>query len=701
MTTTSIESMPLASALVRIGRERGLTVERLRAEQLLRDAQTAWPGDPSRQWEKWLREAAESLSLRCRIADLSPAAAKRLAGNGALIVRDAGNNEVNLLIGSGYGEIGVATGELDETASLPKDVLGSDSDPPSRWVIVDHPQVNEPAAESGLTNRPVRRFLRLLRPEWSDLWIILVFAFLAGVLSLATPIAVEALVNTVAFGRLLQPVVVLATLLFGFLAFAGVMTGMQIYVVEIIQRRLFARVAADLAYRLPRLDPDGLKGSYGPELVNRFLDVATLQKVVAQLLTDGIGIVLATIVGMTVLGFYHPWLLGFDVLLLIVVVTGVLVLGRGAIPAAIKESKMKYGLTSWFEDVVRCSYAFKSSGASNFANDRASSITSQYLAYRRLHFRVLMRQIVFVLALQAIAGTVLLGGGGWLVIQGQLTIGQLVAAELIVATILSSLAKLGKHIDAFYDVVAAVDKLGVLFDLPVERPDGVLSVPDGEGVRIHLTAVRHPKGGTTLAGGIDTEIDAGEQIAILGPAGSGKTTLLHMLYGLTNPVGGHVEIEHADPRDLRPDILRQCVALAGEPEIFDGTVAENIHLHRPDVSPTDIRSALYTVGLLDSILRLPDGLETKLNGSGVPLSFAQQRLLMIARAVAGGPRLLLIDSVLDSLPDEDQARVVESLTEDSRTWTLVVATGRTAVAELFGRTLRLDGPPSSPRGGAK
>ena len=176
-----------------------------------------------------------------------------------------------------------------------------------------------------------------MRPEWSDIWMILVFAFFAGVLNLATPIAVEALVNTVAFGRLLQPVLILAVLLFGFLAFAAVMQGVQTYVAEVIQRRLFARVAADFAYRFPRVASSSLDGKYGPELANRFLDVVTLQKVVASLLLDGVSIVLATLVGMTVLAFYHPWLLGFDVLLLIMIVAGLMVLGRGAVSSGIEK----------------------------------------------------------------------------------------------------------------------------------------------------------------------------------------------------------------------------------------------------------------------------------------------------------------------------------------------------------------------------
>lgn len=697
MTQTATDTLPLAAALVRLGRERSVTVERLRTEQLIRDAQSAWPGEPAAIWDKWLREAAESVGLRCRVADLSVSEAALLASSGALLVGGYhGEAAVTTLLDASGGSVDVATDELDGSRRVRVEVLAAeiaeaqDDATIARWLVVDHPQLSHAEEAHSLSHKPVRRYFKLLRPEKSDMGIILVFAFFAGVLSLATPIAVEALVDTVAFGQLLQPVVILAALLFGFLAFAGLMQAIQTYIVEIIQRRLFARVAADLAFRLPRIAGGGVGTAYGPELINRFLDVATLQKVTAKLLTDGIGIVLATIVGMTVLAFYSPWLLGFDVLLLIVVISGLSILGRGAIPAAIKESKLKYGLTAWFEDIMRCQHGFKSSGGAAFANDRASVLTSKYLDYRKQHFGVFFRQIIFVLVLQAVAGTILLGVGGWLVIQGQLTLGQLVAAELIVATILGSLAKLGKHLESFYDVVAAVDKLGVLFDLPVERMDGVLTMPPGDGARVHLRGVKHPQGGPKLTSGFDAEIEAGERVAFLGGGGTGKSTLLRILYGVDQPSSGHVEIEHTDPRDLRPDVLRNQVAIAGELELFDGTIADNIHFHRAGVSTGDVRNALFAVGLLDRVLQLPKGFDTPINGAGGPLSRSRQSLLMLARAIAGNPRLLLIDGLLDGLPDDELHNALDSLLDTDRNWTLLVATGRADVAKRLDRTISLN-----------
>ena len=571
-TSTQNTSPDLAGTLLQIARERGTSIEHLRADQLLAESRHAWSGDVETMWSKWLAEAAKSLGLRARTAHLSIRVALDLVEDGAVLVAKPPGQETIVVLNYDGRYVTIAgpgtadpkrlkQRELADIVQPPSGAKSKPADVETLWLIVEDLELGHEPSHF-FHGRPVSRLLALLRPEWSDIWVVVVFAFFAGILSLATPIAVESLVNTVAFGQLLQPLVVLSLMLFGFLAFASMMRAVQTFVVEIIQRRLFARVAADLAYRFPRITKDALAGNYGPELANRFFDVITLQKVVAQLLLDGIATVLATVIGMAVLAFYHPWLLGFDALLLLFTVGGILLLGRGALATGIDESKQKYRLAAWLEDLIRCPVGFKAAGALEFALDRANQITADYLASRRIHFRILYRQLLFLLGLQAVAGTVLLGFGGWLVIRGDLTLGQLVAAELIVAMILGSSAKLGKHIDSFYDVIASVDKLGHLFDLDIEPQDGLLTLGPGEGVRLRIADVRDASGEPSLQRGFSLDMERGKEVALLGRRCAGSTVLFDLLYGLRTPDAGHVEIENADPRDLRPDILREAVALA-------------------------------------------------------------------------------------------------------------------------------------------
>jgi len=682
---TAADRDPLTLLLVRLARELGIEAEQMRAAELLRDARAAWPGEEADRWWKWLAEAGSSLGLGGRLAELSLSEALQQVRDGAMMVSRCGDGTPLVLLAADGRRVEIAEGQLDRRVSLSpvqlRDRLPRSSlDDRADWLAVEAAELaGVVGGEHGLP--PLQRLYAILRPESGDVGIVVLFAFFVGLLSLATPLAVEALVNTVAFGRFLQPVMVLSLLLFAFLALRAAMVALQTFVVEIIQRRLFARVAADLAYRLPRVREEAYDHRYGPELFNRFFDIVTLQKVAAHLLLDGVAIVLTTVVGMAVLAFYHPWLLGFDVLLLFFAVGGFVLLGRGAIRSGIAESKFKYRIAAWFQDVARCRQAFKLKGAADFALDRANYLTSHYLASRRRHFHILFRQILLALGLQVLAATVLLGFGGWLVIQGQLTLGQLVAAELIVAMILGSLAKFGKHLEGFYDMTVAVDKLGQLFDLPMERQDGLLRLSGGTATAVRMFEVKlplhSPEEGQPP---ISIEIEPGQRVALVGPPGCGKSSLLDLLYGCRRPRSGHVEIDGLDPLDMRPDVLRSHIVLVRQPEVFAGTLAENVHLHRTNVSSDDVRQALKHAGLLDTALRLPDGLETTLTSSGAPLSGTQIVLLMLARGLAGSPRLLLIDGVLDALPDDYGNHLMEVLAEN-RDCTLIIATGRQPIRD--------------------
>jgi ABC-type bacteriocin/lantibiotic exporter with double-glycine peptidase domain len=544
---------------------------------------------------------------------------------------------------------------------------------------------------------PFTRLLKLLRPERSDISAVVVFAFVVGVLSLATPITVEALVNSVAFGRYLQPLLVLAAMLLVFLGFASLLKGLQAFIVEIIQRRIFVRVVAELADRLPRVKREAFDGAHGPELLNRFFEVITVQKSAATLVLDGLSIVITAIIGMLVLAFYHPYLLGFDLVLMAAIAFTVFILGRGAVDSAIEESYKKYAVASWLEQLANFPLAFRLQGGPEHAFAKADQLAAEYIEARRAHFKVLFRQIVFTLGLQAIAGTALLGIGGFLVINGQLTLGQLVASELIVAIVVGSFAKLGKHMESYYDLLAAVDKLGHLFDLATEREEGISPPQAAQGAQIQLHQLTlDSDSGDCRISGLSLLIEAGSRVAVSGPPGSGKSELLEVLYALRDPTGGYVEYDDHDVRSLQPSALRKQVALVHQPEVFEGSVVENIQMNRPGITHGDIRRSLEALGMWQEVMSLPCGLETQLSRGGGPLTDSQIIRLMLARAIAGRPRLLLIDSVLDQLPDSQLRGALEAVAGNPGERTLILVTGREA---LLGRCDRvLDLTPSGDAG---
>ncbi len=175
----------------------------------------------------------------------------------------------------------------------------------------------------------------------------------------------------------------------------------------------------------------------------------TIQKAAAVLLMDGLSIVLTTTIGLLLLAFYHPFLMGFAIVLVISMISITWVLGRGGVRTAIDESIVKYRIAHWMQDILAAPSAFKINGGENLAIERSNRLLTEYLEMRSYQFRVLIRQISFAIGLQVIASTALLGLGGYLVITRQLTLGQLVASELVVAVVVGAFAKLGKSLEKY------------------------------------------------------------------------------------------------------------------------------------------------------------------------------------------------------------------------------------------------------------
>ncbi|MCO5170171.1 MAG: ATP-binding cassette domain-containing protein [Planctomycetes bacterium] len=553
-----------------------------------------------------------------------------------------------------------------------------------------HASASPHPAAHGHGHSPAVRLWALVSLERRIILTLLGFSMAVGVLVLATPIAVQALVDAVAFGGLLQPVFVLAAVLFGCLSLAAAFRALQVYVVEVLQRRLFVRVLTTLARRLPRVRLEVGDHEFLPELVNRFFDVVTLQKAGAQLLIDGFTIVLVTSMGLLLLAFYHPALLALDLVLLVGIFVVTVGLSRGGVRTAIEESKAKYAAAAWLEELARHPLAFRGPGGPAFAAARADEIAADWLRRRRAHFRVQLRHVIGALALQVGASTLVLVLGGWLVIEGTLSLGQLVASEVVVTIIVGKVAKLGKWLEDLYDLCAAADKLGHLWDLPLE--------PEGDEAPLHHgPAAIELEGATLVTGarrpldGVDLTVAPGERVALLGAPGAGKSALLEVVYGGHVLTAGVARVDGVDVRDIAPDAHRARVALVRGAEVIEGTILDNIRFGRDHVGRDAARVALRAVGLFDDVSRLPEGLDQPLVSGGAPLSPVQARLLTLARAIAGAPSLLLLDQSFDDVAGQNVWPFLGWLAEQAEGPTLIVATSRPEVAALFARRLELDG----------
>ncbi len=520
---------------------------------------------------------------------------------------------------------------------------------------------------------PYQRLGRLIQLDRIDYWVIIIYTILIGLLTLAVPLAAQALVNTIAAGVLIQPLIVLTIGVLGALLFAGILRLFKLVILEKLQQRIFARVSLHLSDHLPQVEYDRIVREFSPQLVNRFFDVLTIQKAMSKILFDGPGAALQVIIALVLMSFYSPYLLAFALFLMIFIIFVVWVLGVGGLKSSIQESTRKYEVADWLEELARCHVSFKMNAASNFSLFKADRLIALYVEARRLHFRVLFRQAMGIYLFQAIASAGVLAIGGWLVINRQLTLGQVVASEIVVVGALEGLEKLIRLMENLYDLLTGLYKVGHLTDMPAERTKGWDLPASREGSRVECRKVRFSYDGRhEILSDLDLTIQPGEHVSLVGKSGVGKSTLAMMMCGLHEPTHGLVQINGMDIRDVRLSSLRRVVSLVSSTnEIFAGTIEENILMGRKEIAHEDLQWALDLAHLTEEVARMPKGLQTKVVTEGRNLSRGQLQRLLIARAVISRPQLLILDEGFTGVDENDKLSILNELFNPKYKWTIL------------------------------
>lgn len=510
----------------------------------------------------------------------------------------------------------------------------------------------------------------IARKEKSDIWILLAYSVLTSGLGLVIPLSSQSIVNSVSLGVFNSQLVVLCGVVLVVMIGLAFLVVAERYIVDMIQRRLFVHTSLDIATSLPRVTHEAVKLKYTPELVNRFFDVMTIQKSLSKFLLDGVNGVLVLVSGLVLLAFYHPFFIIYDVLFLLFVPILVMLLGRGAIDSAVNVSAAKYQTASLLEDIARAQLSFKLLSATPFGFDRINTISLWYLQAKRQHFFIVSRQVFGSYIFKALAIVGILGVGGALVIQQQLSLGQLVAAEIVIIMIIGALEKLLGQFDSYYDMTAALDKLSYVMNQPTEAVGGQ-AVPSTEvDVVVRFSNVSLSFDRLLVLENLNLELRRGDQVSIVGHSGGGKTTMMHLLLGLIKPDSGVVQSFEINVQQANLASIRQHIGYVfPEDQLIPGSILENITFGR-DLTMTSVLWAITQAQCSSEIDKLPGGILYHVKGDGSGLAFGLRKKILIARAIVSKPRLLILDEAFEGIEDSHKLSMINSILS-VKDWTVV------------------------------
>lgn len=524
-------------------------------------------------------------------------------------------------------------------------------------------------------NTPVKRLFSLLRAEKRDIIYIYFYAIIISSISLVLPVGVQAVIEMVAGGVVFRSLFVMIGLVIIATLIGGGLNVMQLTLVEVIQRRIFVKAAFELAYRIPKMKVEALMGHYAPELINRFFEVLTIQKSLPKLLIDLTGALLQIVFGLLLLSFYHPFFIAFSVILLSILGLLFYYTGPKGLSASLVESKYKYKVAHWLEEIARTLYSFKLAGNTNLAIEKTNDYTNSYLKYRKKQFQVLMSQFIYIIGFKTIVTGGLLIIGSWLVINRQITLGQFVASEIVIVLVLLAVEKLILSIETIYHSLTAVEKIGFVTDIELEKTGGIPFPPNHtEGMEIHIKDLSfsypHQKG--KALNNLTMDIKAGERVCVTGFSSAGKGTLVKLLSGFFDNYEGVLTMNDISLRDMNLNSLRDNIAKnVSEDELFDGTILENISMGRAKVNYDDVVWALKSVDLWDYINTLPKGLLTEVTSAGKVYSESVSTRLILARCIAEKPKLLILNKAFQAIEKEYRLRILSFLMDKSNPWTIV------------------------------
>ncbi|WP_147678733.1 peptidase domain-containing ABC transporter [Algibacter pacificus] len=524
------------------------------------------------------------------------------------------------------------------------------------------------------TLSPWKRFIGLVELERKDIYQIAYYAIFDGLVSLSLPIGIQAIINLLQGAQISTSWIVLVLLVTGGVAFSGLLKLMQMRIIETIQQRIFTRASLDLSYRFPKIKMSKLHNFYLPELANRFFDTIVIQKGLSKILIDMPSALLQIIFALILLSFYHPFFIIFGILLLMLIYVVFKYTAKRGLETSLKESKHKYKVAHWLQEIARTIISFKLSGKTGLAMEKSDHLVSEYLESRENHFKILVMQFMQLIGFKVLVTIGLLVIGGLLVLDQRMNIGQFVAAEIIILLIIASVEKLISGLESFYDVLTSIEKLGQVVDMPIETQQGE-KIQDNGSLTIEFQNVSYlvEQRYQPILSNISFCIAPKDKVLIKGESGSGKSSLLQLISGLVSPTSGYIYVNNLSIQSLYKNEYRSNLGVSlSEETPFEGSIRDNITFGNKNISDEAIYQVIENLNLTSFLHKQVKGLSSILKPEGKQIAYTTSKKIILARALVKQPKLLILENPLEHFDKDEATKIMNMLVSPEQPWSLVV-----------------------------
>lgn len=511
----------------------------------------------------------------------------------------------------------------------------------------------------------------IYKQELKSVKIILLLAVLFNILFFMLPIIIQIIINQIVlqiYGEVTFSLFIILFLI-SFIIFHIKIIQMEI--IEKLQRRLFVGATTQYVNFFSSWQPKSHDKIRSQDYFHKFFEIFTFQKTSVRFLKDSFQLLLQIIFGLIIISLYHPFFFLYSVCFTVLIFFSLKILGSNILGEKYELSNKKYDFLAWLEQIAVKRDLFLGSKSSDFANTILGEKVDNYFFHRFQYFKSYSFQVKLVFSIQIIMGMLLLIIGGYLVSNEQLSLGQLVAAEIIITGILIGFGNILNILDDFYTCTISAAKLYEVMEESNFITDGDIPC----NFKNHHWKVKKSQ--------LEFELLPGQKYVLHSEEGKGKTSLLNLMmkYKILDSTHRITLNDHNLTNIESVSFYNHIQLLRDDVDLFDGTIFDNLTRGNSLISNEKINEIITLVGLRKTIEKFPEQIQTKINMSGAPLSETQAKILMVARALLSQPNTLLIDCLFDGMQDDIKEKLITVVLKSPIT--VLVTTNSKTVTQYF------------------